>query len=294
MKSVRIIILCVVLAFLKIAVYPRDNSLRKDTMNVYCHDPLPVFDGFGNDKCWQCISWHPIDQVWMPWGEKMDSADFSGRYKIIWSDSKDLFYLLIEIVDDTISDAYLPGKTASIYNFDMFEVFIDEDCSGGYHVFEGKANNENGLGVNAENAFAYHIITEIPDSGTSTVFRAEDLGGFDWEHVLTKIYTNHFPDFISRREGNKITWEFSLIVYNDSFSEDNPEISKSCLIPGKVMGFSVAYNDDDQPQINPTLTIRDNFIGSVPVKKEAYNDHWKNADDFGIIKLMPDSCPVKD
>jgi hypothetical protein len=44
----------------------------------------------------------------------------------------------------------------------MFEVFIDENKSGGYHVFDGTANNEASLGLNAENAFAYHIFTAFP------------------------------------------------------------------------------------------------------------------------------------
>jgi hypothetical protein len=34
------------------------------------------------------------------------------------------------------------------------------------------------------------------------------------------------------------------------------------------------------------MTERDNFIGSVAVSEAAYNDHWKNANDFGPVKLI--------
>jgi hypothetical protein len=258
-----------------------------DTIFVRECKTAPVFDGIGDDVCWQNTEWNRIDQVWIPWGVVMDSLDFTGRYKMAWSASENLLYFLIEITDDVVSDAYVPGETAPIFNFDMFEVFIDEDKSGGYHVFDGTADNETSLGRNAENAFAYHIFTKFPESGsTTTNFRVEDLGGTDWEHLVNEVYNGHFPDFILRKEGNVNTWEFSLIVYNDSYSPENVSGSRVTLTPGKVMGISIAYNDDDEPEVDPKMTQRDNFIGSVAVSKEAYNNHWKNADDFGIIKLV--------
>jgi hypothetical protein len=271
---------------------PLANTLSHPDTIFICEVSIePDFDGIGNDSCWKNKSWHPIDNVWMPWGESLDSIDFSGKYKIVWSSRNNLLYFLIEITDDTISDAYIAGKTAPIYNFDMFEVFIDEDGSGGYHVFDGTANSEQSLGINAENAFAYHIFTDIPESGSSIAFRAEDLGGTDWDHAIGKLYNNHFPNFILYKEGNLIRWEFSLKVFNDSYTDYNSKISEVKLFQGKVMGLSIAYNDDDQPEVDPEVTVRDNFIGSTPVEKEANNDHWKNADDFAIVKLKPDFCP---
>jgi hypothetical protein len=58
------------------------------------------------------------------------------------------------------------------------------------------------------------------------------------------------------------------------------------LQEGKIMGLILAANDDDQPEVNPKETVRDNMIGSVAVTKERYNDCWKNADDFGTVKLV--------
>ncbi|MBN2523395.1 MAG: T9SS type A sorting domain-containing protein [Bacteroidales bacterium] len=265
---------------------PDDFPVQDDTIYIPNISSVPVFDGITNDECWTFADWQTIDQVWIPYGESVSPADYSGKYKVVWSSEENLLYFAVEINDDVKSDAYIPGETAEIYNFDMFEVFIDEDKSGGYHVFDGTANNETSLGVNAENAFAYHIFTEFPGSGqTNTVFRVEDLGGTGWANAEHPIYNDHFPEFILRTEGTISTWEFSLIVYDDTYSDDNIEGSRITLTPNKIMGLSLAYNDDDEPEVDPVLTERDNFFGSVAVSEAAYNDHWKNADDFGPVKL---------
>jgi hypothetical protein len=265
-----------------------NNTCRtSDTLYVKEMPDRPVFDGNADDECWENTNWYLIDHVWMPWGALVDSADFYGRFKIGWSSADNLLYFLIEVTDDVESDAYLPGKTAPIFNFDMFEIFIDEDRSGGYHVFDGKADNEDELGLNSENAFAYHILTPFPeDQNTTKIFYAEDLAGPNWENAVSCDYRNHFPDFVCRKQGNIHTWELSLLVFNDKFSDDNPGISRVKLTLNKVLGISLAWNDDDEPDINPLNTVRDNFIGSVAVGEKANNDHWKKADDFQIAKLV--------
>lgn len=247
---------------------PHDLLTQDDTVLVQEISVPPEFDGTGNDACWQNKTWQVIDQVWIPWGTTMDADDFSGRYKVVWSATQNLLYFLLEITDDVESDAYQPdGSTAAIYNFDMFEVFIDEDKSGGEHV-----------STTPENAFAYHTFTKFPESGeTTTTFICDDMGS---------DYRSHFPAFILRKEGNVATWEFSLIVYNDTYSPDNEEAARSVLTGDKIIGLSIAYNDDDEPEVDPALTERDNFIGSVAVSEAAYNDHWHNADDFGTLKLV--------
>ena len=247
---------------------PDDFLTQDDTVFVTEINIPPEFDGIGNDNCWQSLSWQIIDQVWIPWGTAMDAEDFSGRYKVAWSSQHNLLYFLLEITDDIVSDAYqADGSTSSIYNFDMFEVFIDEDKSGGPHLNDV-----------AENAFAYHIFTRFPNSGeTTTTFICEDMGS---------DYRSHFPDFILRKEGNVATWEFSLIVYNDSYSPGNEEGARPALTEDKIIGLSIAYNDDDEPEVDPALTERDNFIGSVAVSEANYNNHWMNADDFGTLKLV--------
>ncbi|MBN1952200.1 MAG: T9SS type A sorting domain-containing protein [Bacteroidales bacterium] len=271
MKIILHSLICFLFLFVgtkQLTASPLDLLAQDDTVMVAEILYPPAYDGVGDDDCWQGKTWQSIDQVWIPWGTTMNSGDFSGRYKVVWSRVENLLYFLLEITDDVESDAYVPdGSTADIYNFDMFEVFIDEDKSGGPHVYQ-----------TPENAFAYHTFTKFPESGqTTSTFICDDMGS---------DYRSHFPDFVLRKDGNVATWEFSLIVYNDTYTPSNPEDAMSLLADGKIIGLSLAYNDDDEPEIDPALTQRDNFIGSVAVTEEHYNDHWMIADDFGTIRLI--------
>ncbi|HPR32563.1 MAG TPA: sugar-binding protein [Prolixibacteraceae bacterium] len=255
----------------------------------------PVIDGQANDACWETATWQAIDQVWIPWSAPLDASDFSGRYKITWSSAENLLYFLVEITDDVVSDKYARGQTSDIYNFDMIEVFIDENKSGGYHVFDGGGNNESQLGTNAENAFAYHMFAKIPGIGeSSTQYFVTDIAGSNWSTRTDPDNSSHLPSFcIARQSEHTWTYEFSLIVYNDSYTPQNKENSRVTLTKDKIMGLSLAANDDDQPDIDPAQTERDNMIGSVAVSQQAYNDHWKNADDFGTVKLVTNASEVK-
>jgi hypothetical protein len=191
------------------------------------------------------------------------------------------------VTDDVISDKFVFNETAAVYNFDMIEVFIDENKSGGYHVFDGTANNEAQMGTNAENAFVYHIFAKSPKEGeTGSAFYALDMMGTSWRNKVDISYDWHFPEFKYRRVGNTTTYEFSLKVFNDTYSIENEANARAILKEGKIMGLILAANDDDQPEVNPKETVRDNMIGSVAVTKERYNDCWKNADDFGTVKLV--------
>jgi hypothetical protein len=107
-----------------------------------CATP-PVINGKADDVCWTNATWQAIDQVWIPWGASMDPGDFTGRYKVTWSSETDRIYFLVEIVDDVLVDGYKYPQNG-YYNWDVVEIFFDEDASGGDH-----ANNQN--------AFAYHI-----------------------------------------------------------------------------------------------------------------------------------------
>ena len=189
---------------------------------------------------------------------------------------------LVEITDDVISDAYKLGQTADIYNFDMIEVFIDQDKSGGEHIFDTNTTN-------AENAFAYHIFAKQPESDPSTTeYYVTDLAGTGWNNRKDPSYVDHLPEFSLGRIDNVSTYEFSLIVYNDTYSESNKETSRVTLQKNTEMGLSLAANDDDEPEIDPSKTERDNMIGSVAVKKENNNDHWMLANDFGTVRLLSD------
>jgi hypothetical protein len=74
-------------------------------------------------------------------------------------------------------------------------------------------------------------------------------------------------------------------VFDDTYDISHEIQSRVYLQQGKVMGLSVAYNDDDDPDIDPKESVRDNFFGSVPVSERSWNDHWMKADGFGLAIL---------
>jgi hypothetical protein len=248
-------------------------SAQDDTVRVKDIATPPVIDGTGEDACWENAGWQTIDQVWINYGETIDPSDYSGRYKMVWSSVENLLYFLVEITDDVAIGGFIEGQTADVYNYDIAEVFIDENNSGGPHI-----NDNPQTGENAENAFAYHIYADIPEEGNVT-----------YEHWVGDIpgpHTEHIPEFALRKTGDLYTREFSMKVYNEEYVDNDPEASRVTLSKNKIMGLSVAYcdNDEDDGQ-------RDNFFGSVWVPAANFNNHWMNADDFGTVKLLSDLLP---
>ncbi|MBN1115672.1 MAG: T9SS type A sorting domain-containing protein [Bacteroidales bacterium] len=259
------------------------KASQDDTVFVYQTETLPLIDGNASDNCWNIAKWQHIDQVWINWGESIPEGDFSGAYKILWSSQTNMLYFLVKVADDVICDAYKRGITAEHYNFDILEVFLDEDRSGGSHLFD--AGNDN-----SENAFAYHIFSKFPAKGeTNTDFEASDVGGSSWFNRSDIMLNNHFDEFVLAMHEGVAYWEFSLKVYNDSYVSKNPEKSRVVLTEGKIMGLSLAYCDNDDAEEIPARATRDNFYGSVYVPEEAWNDHYKNADHFGVAKLIDNS-----
>ncbi len=234
----------------------------------------PTINGLTDDTCWQNVPWQSIDQVWIPYDGSVTTDDYTGHYKIIWSSTTNLLYLLIEVTDDVFMDGYVPGQTVGPYNFDITEVFIDEDTSGGEHRYENPP-------LNAENAFAYHIYADFPAAGEVTTNNIVD--DMDGPNLARVDYTAHLPEFALRQSGNTAVWEFSLIVYNDTYESNNQEPARVILQADKVIGMSVAYCDNDNPDENPIT--RDNMFGSV-WEASPGNMHWMNADGYGRIKLV--------
>ncbi len=240
-----------------------------DTVFAYKAPSAPVFDGIGDDTCWQQSPWFYIDQTWITWGESIDSADFYGRFKVSWSEDNNLLYFLVEVTDDVFVDGY-SFPNSGYPNYDCTELFIDEDNSGGDHEHN-------------ENAFAYHMMSDAPALDTTSNLVAVDLA-VGWDPV---DYTQHFEKFMMRQNGDIYTREFALKAYSDLYVDGNPEASRVTLTMDKHLGFSLAYCDNDTPG-----TDRDNFFGSVYVPEANYNDHWQNADFFGKLILKGDAPAV--
>lgn len=271
-------------------------AAQDDTVKVITATELPAMDGIANENFWQKCKWQPIDQVWIPYGGSIDSADFSGRYKTAWSPASNLLYFLVEIIDDVFVDGYKYDRSPSFGggypDYDIVEVFIDADKSGGLHVFDGTGSTGQQWGTNAENAFAYHIAANVAPEGEVTHDKVVcDIAGQSWSNYYIANYANHFPEFALRRSAGKFIWEFSLKVYGATYDPINPEASRVILKAGDIIGLSLAYCENDDPNEQPKQ--RDNFIGSVWVPAAAYNDHWMNANYFGTIQLMGEATKIE-
>jgi hypothetical protein len=269
--------------FFTISVIAGSPQMRvqDDTVKAPNVASLPIIDGQGNDDCWGDVEWQEMDQVWIPWGGSVGADDYTGEYKLVWSEAENLLYFLVQIDDDVFVDGYVFGP-GDYYQYDIVEVFIDEDKSGGVHNYEVG-------GVNAENAFAYHTVVDAPEDGeVNDDFVVCDMAG----NTYTVNYAGHFPEFVMRKDGNRYTWEFSLAVYDSSYDNGDPEASRVDLSEDKIIGLSLAYCDNDDPEEEPKQ--RDNFFGSVWVPEEEYNNHWINADGFGTVKLVDEGSGIED
>lgn len=283
-------------------------AAQDDTIKVQQVTVKPVFDGVATDNVWNAegIKWQSIDQVWMPWkGIEPTSTDFSGRFKLVWHEPENLLFFFVEITDDVFVGGYnfATNGPFGYPNYDVVEIFLDENRSKGPHVFDNGTEN-------AQNAFSYHINLNAPADGTTTdVFTVQDLDGRDWGNSWVVNYAAHFPDFRMKKEGNKYFYEFSLKVFNDTYPTQQKngttsadiEKSRVTLAPGKTMGISMAYCDNDANDGK-----RDHFFGSVPGKEysgnfgfsgtqnsistengqKIFNTHWMSAADYGVAKLM--------
>lgn len=256
-----------ILFFIPSHASPWSQLVQDDTVKAIESTTPPDIDGSEQDACWDNAAWQSIDQVWIPYGAHMDSTDFYGEYKVCWSSETSRIYFLVKVTDDVLVKGYT-FPDGGWHQWDVVEIFFDEDKSGGDHTH----NN---------NAFAYHITA----GNASVPYHAIDLQhGWDAHN-----FADHM-DVSIRRKNGYIFWEIGMLVYDETFEEgqDNTPLE---LTTGKVSGLSIAYCDNDDPGEQPKT--RDNFIGSVHVPEANYNDHWKNADFFGTVKLVsPGSADI--
>jgi hypothetical protein len=209
----------------------------------------PTIDGIANEACWESATWYIMDYVWLPYGEKVDSTDFYGRFKLVWT--KEKLFLLAEITDDSLSDDY-EHPLDRYWEDDCLEIFVDPDASGGNH-------RDN------YNAFAYHI--------------AKNYDVVDYNHKNHPVLIENHIEVKRTKNENTYTWEVAITLHEENFhKKKNPE--PIILQENRNIGFSLAYCDSDA---SPN---RENFIGSVFVSEEDKNNHWINASLFGNIVLI--------
>jgi len=213
----------------------------------------PTIDGKANEQAWAAAPWQTIDHLTL--GEQPSPDDFSGRYKIVWTNDK--LFVLGEIIDDVLIDTH-PDPLESYWEDDTFEIFIDEDKSGGIHL-------------DNYNAFAYHIALDNQVVDFSSAGKPRTLN----DHV-TSVWKR------SAVKPNVITWEVSIDIYPDTFKDLNNTASPVELSAGKKMGFMIAYCDSDGER------GREHFIGSHPIEpvNGDKNRGYIDASVFGYLKLV--------
>jgi hypothetical protein len=227
------------------------SQTQKDTIFVVNSPDPVVIDGSAGDAVWSKTDWHPISQVWIPYAAKMAAGDFAGKFKVAWD--SDYLYVLVEVIDDMISDDH-PNPLQNWWDDDCVEVFLDEDRSKGNH----EKNN---------NAFAYHVSTKYDAID-------EDASGNGVN------YKNNLKVIMDTIGTHTYLWEMAIKVYNSNFVMSNPEASRVKLTAKKLMGFTIAYCDNDQ------TSSRENFIGSMYMTAATANDNYITADYFGSMLLV--------
>lgn len=218
-----------------------------------------VIDAVGDEPFWEQCEWYNMEYIWIPYGTTMSAGDFTGKVKFAWTEEKLL--ILAEIEDDVLSDTH-ENPQDNYWNDDCFEVFLDEDYSGGWHQ-------------TSYNAFAYHCAINEED--------VIDSGDNDAPNVNLKDHVEFDLDTI---DDTHFVWELAFTIYDDSFNESNSSNTTVVLSHNKEMGIAVAYCDNDGG------TQRENFIGLINVNEEHFNSAWQDASVFGKLTLNdPDAGP---
>ena len=208
----------------------------------------PIVDGDSSDAAWEDARWRPIDNVWL--GDDLARDDFNGRYKLAWTKNK--LYVLVEFVDDVLVDFHR-NPLEQYWDDDCLEIFIDEDHSGGNHQYN-------------HNAFAYHLSLDN---------QAIDIGS----DKQARAYNHHVKSQWRQQQG-VVIWEVAIDIYTDEYKDDGADNRPVELASGKLMGFMIAYCDNDHSE------LREHFIGSEDAGSDHRDRGWIDAGLFGTLELL--------
>jgi hypothetical protein len=243
---------------------------------AYRTETVPVIDGIGNEICWKTASWTLINQ---PFDGKAlpDSSDFYGRYKAVWNEYR--LYILMEITDDKLVDNRA-NPSDNYWEDDCTEFFIDEDYLAQGHE----------CGVDAFKAFAYHIAAVARDKNN---YATGSILSYDSPDAINHVIdlgsdcntgkALNLDDHVKvkmKKDGNKYTWELEFKVFDKNYVQNSSSNNPVALTANKVMGFAIAYCDDDSGK-------RDNMIGTVPNHNDYSGKYpfYRFTNDFGTLTL---------
>lgn len=214
-----------------------------------CEVP-PEIDGKLDEACWSKAKAASLRHLWLgvpPSGPE----DLSGTFRVVWCPQTSKLYFGVSITDDSIND-FIMNPLEGYWTDDCLEIFLDADHSGGDHTYN-------------HSALALHL---------STRGHAVDLG-------INKRPLTLGEDVI-RCAFCKETgvWEAEVTPY-DRYDPRNPRnCHRSRLYPGKVIGFTVAYCDNDG-----VVGKRESFLGWNYMAGPDRNQAWRTADVFGDLVL---------
>jgi hypothetical protein len=234
------------------------NAFEVSSLGVRQAKENIIINGIADDASWQLAQWLPINNLIL--GTQPSDDDFSGRFKIMWNEKQ--LYLLVEITDDILFDQHADPRHL-YWDDDCLEIFLDEDGSGGNHQFNF-------------NAFAYHVAldNQAVDIGEKNTDGSDNFVLLN-DHVTSKWRR-------SEKSPNKVIWEVSVRVYDDSFTMQMKKPMAVNLFEGKKIGFMLAYCDNDGSK------EREHFIGSTDIKAVNGNKNlgYITADVFQKLILV--------
>lgn len=211
-------------------------------------DRALVIDGVGDEPVWQHAEWRDLKYRWL--GPELEPGDFEGRYKVAWTEHQ--LTVLVEIVDDVLIDRFR-DPLVQYWDDDTLEIFVDEDHSGGNHQYN-------------HNAFAYHVALDN---------QAVDIG----TDRKPRTYNDHIESRW-RQSGEALVWEVSVSIYSDAYRDDANDNHPVRLHGGKIMGFLLAYCDNDGSD------LREHFMGSEDAPGAHKDRGWIDAGLFGTLQLV--------
>ena len=99
---------------------------------------------------------------------------------------------------------------------------------------------------------------------------------------LAPSYTHHV-DSRWQQQGDKVIWEVRIDIYSDGYRDGASDNQPQTFAAGKVMGFMVAYCDNDGSE------LWENFMGSEFAAGNHKDRGWIDAGLFGTLKLVEHS-----
>ena len=273
---------------------------KSDTVKIYRSGTDITIDGKSLEKCWDSTEWMPIEYIWAQNPSNgtesylsgvtdirtstlgLDTTDFKGRFKMLWSSKTNLLYILAEITDNALVSNYdWVGNKGNYTGFDDIEIFYQENgpCRqvwpGCDHTFTHKAKaihlTSNGYGV--------------------------DMGGPSWGSYV--LYNRTMKSVINKA-APKYTWEIGMQLINEKVIDSQLQVTTdytvsplpdsliSKLAKDKVIGFTMNYIDVDiagnkREHFISNLYVPDGIDGS---SNRLRNASWQNSDAYGIAQLL--------